>query len=119
MNATIKNYVTGFIISILLTLAPYFAYQEHVWSGHKVFSHEFLYIAIVVFAILQLFVQLFFFLHVGREQKPRWNLAALCFAGIVVFILVGGTLWIMNNLQHGSMDNLYQNGIITPQNEQD
>jgi cytochrome o ubiquinol oxidase operon protein cyoD len=114
-----KNYIAGFIFSILLTLAAFFALEEHIRSGHTVFSHQFLYIAIVVCALLQLFVQLYFFLHVGRESKPRWNLAALIFACIVVCILVGGTLWIMNNLQQGSMNSLYQNGIITPQNEQD
>jgi cytochrome o ubiquinol oxidase operon protein cyoD len=56
-------------------------------------------------AIAQLLVQLFCFLHLGQESKPRWNLVALVFALFIVVVLVGGTLWIMHNLGHGQMQN--------------
>lgn len=114
-----KKYLTGFTLSIILTLAAFYFVQTHIASGHRIFSHEFLYIAIVVCAVLQLFVQLIFFFHFGRGSTRGWNITALAFAGIVVFIIVGGTLWIMYNLQANSMDNMFQNGIITPQNEDD
>jgi heme/copper-type cytochrome/quinol oxidase subunit 4 len=45
-------------------------------------------------------VQLFFFLHIGRESKPRLNAAAFLFATLVVTILVAGSLWIMDNLNY-------------------
>jgi cytochrome o ubiquinol oxidase operon protein cyoD len=41
-----------------------------------------------------------FFLHLGRESKPRWNLNALLFAVLVVVIIVFGSLWIMHNLNY-------------------
>jgi cytochrome o ubiquinol oxidase subunit IV len=55
---------------------------------------------IVALALVQLFIQLIFFLHLGRESKPRWNLSALAFAVIVVVILVFGSLWIMASLDY-------------------
>lgn len=49
-------------------------------------------------AVVQLFVQLIFFLHLGRESRPRWNLAMLLFAFMIIGIVAGGSLWIMSNL---------------------
>ncbi len=59
-------------------------------------------------AVTQLLVQLLFFLHLGRESKPRWNLIVLAFAVMVVVIVVFGSLWIMKNLQ-------YNHGHQTPE----
>jgi cytochrome o ubiquinol oxidase operon protein cyoD len=39
----------------------------------------------------------------GRESKPRWKFIFLLFALLVVGIVVGGSLWIMNNLNYHMM----------------
>jgi cytochrome o ubiquinol oxidase operon protein cyoD len=49
---------------------------------------------------VQLAVQMIFFLHIGNEVKPRYNLIAFSSAMVVVFIVVFGSLWIMNNLNY-------------------
>jgi len=70
-----------------------------------------------VLALVQLVVQLVLFLHVGQEEKPRFNLLALSFGLITVVILVGGTLWIMQNLmhmQHVAAPNIFEEENITP-----
>ena len=91
---SLKPYVTGFILSITLTLLAYWAVVGGVYQAGFV-------IAIVVgLAVLQLFVQLFFFLHLGEEMKPRWRLVTLGFGILVVFIVVFGSLWIMDNLNY-------------------
>jgi cytochrome o ubiquinol oxidase subunit IV len=115
-KGTVFSYAVGFLLSILLTLAAFGLVLLQVQSD-ALFSDSVLYGALLSSAIIQLFVQLFFFLHVGKESGPRWNLAALLFALIVVLILVGGTLWIMFNLQHGTMVGPFENGIVTPQTE--
>jgi cytochrome o ubiquinol oxidase operon protein cyoD len=51
-------------------------------------------------AVVQLFVQLYFFLHMGDESKPRWNLMAFLFMLLVLVIVVFGSLWIMKNLDY-------------------
>ncbi|TSC68103.1 MAG: cytochrome o ubiquinol oxidase operon protein cyoD [Parcubacteria group bacterium Gr01-1014_56] len=95
---TLTKYTLGFGLSVLLTLAAFFI----VWR-EVLFSREVLISVLITLALAQLLVQLILFLHVGSESKPMWNLAALVFALIIVAILVGGTLWIMYNLEHGQM----------------
>jgi cytochrome o ubiquinol oxidase operon protein cyoD len=99
-KGTFKTYAIGFGLSLLLTLAAYFPVSRHVHSGHLIYSDRSLIVAVITLAITQLFVQLVFFLHLGRESKPRWNLVVFLFAALVVLILVLGTLWIMWNLNY-------------------
>jgi len=99
-HGSVLSYVIGFVLSILLTLVAYVVVYLHTHTSHEEFSHLFLRIVIAVTAVIQLFVQLIFFLHMGRESKPRWNLMMLLFAVMVVFIVVAGSLWIMNNLNY-------------------
>ena len=94
------SYVIGFLLSLLLTLAAYILVYRHVHSLHYEYSHAFLRMSIASLAIAQLLVQLIFFLHLGRESKPRWNLLVFGFALSVVVIVVFGSLWIMNNLDY-------------------
>ena len=77
--------------------------EEHVRTEHTFPPHGLAVSVLIVLAVAQLFVQLILFLHLGEERKPRWNLTALIFALLVVAILVGGTIWIMNNLRHVEM----------------
>lgn len=92
--ATVWSLTTGFVLAVCLTLAAYFVVANHwlygVWAV----------VAVVALAIVQLLVQLIFFLHLGREGKPRWNLAAFFFMLIFLFIIIAGSLWIMYNLNY-------------------
>jgi cytochrome o ubiquinol oxidase subunit IV len=96
-HGSIWSYTIGFILSILLTLIAYFAVVNKSLAGNA------LIVFIIALAIVQLCVQLFFFLHLGSESKPRWKLLAFLFMLLVLFILVFGSLWIMNNLNYHSM----------------
>ena len=98
-----KAYVTGFLLSLISTLIAWSVVNAHVTSGHHRYSHLFINILVLSLAILQLVVQLIFFLHLGREKKPRWNLQALL-AAVGIIILVVGSIWIMNNLNYSMMN---------------
>ncbi len=93
-RATLASYITGFVFSIILTLGAY------VLVVNETFSKSTLIAIISVLAIIQLLVQLVFFLHLSDESKPRWNLQVLLFAVLVVVIVVFGSLWIMNHLSY-------------------
>jgi cytochrome o ubiquinol oxidase operon protein cyoD len=93
-HGTTSSYVAGFILSIILTITPFMVVINHLMTGWM------LVFTLVGFAISQLMVQLIFFLHLGRESKPRWNILVFLFAVLVVLILVIGSLWIMNNLDY-------------------
>jgi cytochrome o ubiquinol oxidase operon protein cyoD len=96
-QGTMKSYVVGFILSLLLTLSAFLLVSEHI------LNHWSLNLTIVSLALIQVFIQLFFFLHLGNEPQPKWNLLVFIFMVLVVFILVAGTLWIMFNLDYRGM----------------
>jgi cytochrome o ubiquinol oxidase subunit IV len=93
-HGTLQMYISGFVLSIFLTLAAYTLVVSHEFSNWA------LALAIAGLAIVQFLVQLFFFLHLGRESKPRWKLTVFLFMLLVVGILVIGSLWIMYNLNY-------------------
>ena len=86
------SYVIGFILSIIFTLIPYSLVVNKTLSGNNLIA------VILGFAIVQMMIQIFFFLHLGRGPKPFYNI--VFFAGTVGLILVtvGGSIFIMNNL---------------------
>ena len=93
-HPTLGAYVTGFVVSLLLTILAYLVVVKDIVDIRLVVP------VIVILAVTQLVVQLVFFLHLGRETKPRWNMMAFLFMLLVVFIVVAGSLWIMKNLQY-------------------
>ncbi|HUA13474.1 MAG TPA: cytochrome o ubiquinol oxidase subunit IV [Candidatus Sulfotelmatobacter sp.] len=90
---TLRTYFTGYILSIILTLGAYLL----VVNRHTI-ERSVVLILIVAFALIQFLVQLYYFLHLGKETKPRWKLFVFGFMVSVVLILVFGSIWIMNHL---------------------
>ncbi|MGH7203436.1 MAG: cytochrome o ubiquinol oxidase subunit IV [Candidatus Levyibacteriota bacterium] len=91
---TLKSYVTGFILSIVLTIIPYFLVSNHLLSGALI-------VAIVIgFAFVQLAVQLLFFLHMREEAKPRLNLLIFISFASIILIVVVASIWIMQHLNY-------------------
>jgi cytochrome o ubiquinol oxidase subunit IV len=88
------SYMVGFGLSILLTMVAYVLVTKHIMTGSGLVA------VIIGLALIQFFVQLFFFLHLGRETRPRWKLLVLAFMILIVLILVGGSIWIMYNLNY-------------------
>ena len=97
-HGSLRTYVIGFIASIACTLIAYGIVSTHTHS--QTFTHPFIISSITILALAQFGIQLFFFLHLGRETKPRWKLLVLSMMILIVCILVFGSLWIMNNLNY-------------------
>ncbi|OGY99505.1 MAG: cytochrome o ubiquinol oxidase subunit IV [Candidatus Liptonbacteria bacterium RIFCSPLOWO2_01_FULL_52_25] len=95
--AVMKSYIVGFAASLALTLTAYFAIVGQWFTG------QLSVVLIVGLAIAQFVVQLFFFLHIGKESGPRWNLAALVSTIGVLVIVIAGALWIMGHLNYNMM----------------
>ncbi len=91
-QGTTKSYIIGFILSLAFTLLPYYMVVNKTLTGNGLLA------AILGFAVLQLFVQIFFFLHLGRGPKPFYNVVFFFATVGVVIIAVGGSLFIMSNL---------------------
>lgn len=60
-------------------------------------------VAIVVLAIAQMGVHVVFFLHITTGPESTNNVMALAFGILIVFLLIGGSLWIMDHLNHNMM----------------
>ncbi len=94
---THKSYLTGFVLALILTAIPF----ALVWIGVLPASATFVVIAIA--AVIQVLVHLRFFLHLNFTTTPRENLLAIAFAAVLIFIMVGGSIWIMFDLHYRMM----------------
>ncbi len=97
LHGTFTDYLVGFILSLLLTLAAYFTTTEHLFSKKMVF------LTIIGLALAQAIVQFICFFHLSKESKPRWNLLIFLSMIFVIAIIIGGSLWIMYNLDDRTM----------------
>jgi cytochrome o ubiquinol oxidase operon protein cyoD len=53
---------------------------------------------IAVAAVAQIVVHLRFFLRLDLKRAPQENVLTLCFTAVLIVIMVGGSLWIMFDL---------------------
>jgi cytochrome o ubiquinol oxidase operon protein cyoD len=99
-HGSLKSYIIGFILSILLTIVPYALVVNHVLPTESTV------IAIVLLGVLQLLVQLIFFLHLSFAPEQRSTLLSFVFTVFTLVILVVGTLWIMYNMNVNMMGHM-------------
>ena len=93
----VLGYVVGLGLAILLTATSFFiAGTDLVWQPS-------IPVAIIVLAIAQMGVHLVFFLHITTGADNTNNVLALAFGLLIVFLVIGGSLWIMANLNHNMM----------------
>jgi cytochrome o ubiquinol oxidase subunit IV len=91
------GYAVGLGLAILLTATSFFvAGTDLVWQPS-------IPVALVVLAIAQMGVHLVFFLHITTGADNTNNVLALAFGLLIVFLVIGGSLWIMSNLNHNMM----------------
>ena len=90
------SYVIGFVLSVLTTLLAYF------FVVNNLLPKESLIYVVLGIAIIQLVIQMVFFLHIGRGS--HWKLMTFVFTVLVVGVVVVGSIWIMNNLNYNMMD---------------
>jgi cytochrome o ubiquinol oxidase operon protein cyoD len=97
IGSRLLGYVVGLGLAILLTATSFFvAGTDLVWQPS-------IPVAIIVLAIAQMGVHLVFFLHITTGADNTNNILALAFGLLIVFLVIGGSLWIMANLNHNMM----------------
>ncbi|MEA9390794.1 cytochrome o ubiquinol oxidase subunit IV [Acerihabitans sp. TG2] len=96
-HGSLKSYLTGFVLSVILTLIPFIM----VMNGSATKST--LIVVLVGCAVVQILVHLVYFLHLDSSSEQRWNVVALAFAALIITILVAGSLWIMWYLHYNLM----------------
>jgi cytochrome o ubiquinol oxidase operon protein cyoD len=86
------SYLTGLALAIILTLASFWAASTHLVWGPG------LPVLLAVLAIAQMGVHLVFFMHVNASEEGENTALALGFGIFIVFLVVFGSIVIMNNL---------------------
>ncbi|WP_199615210.1 cytochrome o ubiquinol oxidase subunit IV [Paenibacillus alkalitolerans] len=95
-HGSLKSYIAGFLLSIVLTIIPLVIVLNGVLEGTAAV------VVILGTAVLQFAVQLLFFMHLREEEKPRYNLLTLILGLVIVVTVVVGSIWIMtyNQVAH-------------------
>jgi len=88
-HGSLKSYVIGFILSIVLTIIPLVIVTEQMLEKTATI------LTIMAIAVLQFVIQLYFFMHIKEGEKPRYNVHALILGLVIVVTIVAGSLWIM------------------------
>ena len=91
-HGSINSYVVGFVLSLGLTIVPYLLVTKQVFSGKN------LLLTIIGLALVQMVVQILFFLHLGRGPKPLYNTIFFVMTAALITLVVGASLLIMDNL---------------------
>jgi len=91
---SLARYIAGFVGCVVLTLTAYLLVTRSAWSQGMIIG------TLALLAILQFLVQMILFLHVTEERGSHWKFATMCLMLGVVLVLVGGSIWIMNNLNY-------------------
>ena len=89
----VLGYLVGLALAVLLTATSFFvAGTDLVWQPS-------IPVAIIVLAIAQMGVHLVFFLHITTGADNTNNVMALAFGLLIVFLVIAGSLWIMDEPQ--------------------
>jgi cytochrome o ubiquinol oxidase operon protein cyoD len=91
-HGTTRSYVIGFILSLIFTIIPYYLVVNKVLMGSTLMA------VILGIAVLQMFIQIFFFLHLGRGPKPFYNVIFFFATAGLIVMVVGASILIMNSL---------------------
>ena len=90
----LRSYLVGFVLAVVLTAIPFYLVYAHTLPPSR------LMLVIAAAAVLQILVHLHFFLHINFTTTPKENLLALAFTAVLLFLMVGGSLWIMIDLHY-------------------
>ena len=97
-HSTFSGYMTGFLLSIILTAIPFWLVMAKVISDRPT--------AVMVlggFAVIQILVHMVYFLHMNGKVEGGWTLLSTIFTVVFVAIAIAGTLWVMFHMNTNMM----------------
>jgi cytochrome o ubiquinol oxidase subunit IV len=90
-HGSLKSLIAGFILSLGLTALSFGAVTAGAVPEAVILP------AITFLAVVQLLVQLVFFLHLGTAPGQRNNTVIFLLTGLLIATIVAGSLWVMHN----------------------
>jgi cytochrome aa3 quinol oxidase subunit IV len=83
------SHVTGYVGSIVLTVLAL------LFTVKAPFSQGSLITILLGFAILQILIQLIFFMHITEKNGPAYHSIAIALGFLFTFAVVAGSIWVM------------------------
>lgn len=96
-HGSLKSYTTGLILSVILTVIPFGVVMTGALPQMAALA------VIVIAAVVQIVVQVVYFLHIKEPEGSHWNNLSLWFTLIITGLLIVGSIWIMYHLNHNTM----------------
>ncbi|MGS0755114.1 cytochrome o ubiquinol oxidase subunit IV [Roseateles sp. GG27B] len=97
-HATVKGYLIGFFLSVVLTAIPFWLVMAKVLPTSGLTA-----LVVLGFAMVQIVVHMIYFLHMNTKVEGGWSLLALLFTGVLVLIMLSGSIWVMYHLNTNMM----------------
>ncbi len=98
VHATFSGYMTGFILSVILTAIPFWLVMGDVFASKQLTA-----MLVMGIGAVQIVVHMIYFLHMSPSSEGGWTLMALIFTLIIVGIALAGSLWVMHHLNENMM----------------
>lgn len=116
-----RGYLTGFFLALVLTVLAFglvilatddssasskilTAYFPSLTVQISNASRSVILTGIFILAMLQVLIHLRFFLHLKFDSNDIINKTVILFSLLIIIILVGGSAWIMSDLNHLMMN---------------
>jgi len=96
-HATVKGYVVGFVLSVILTAVPFWLVMAQVLPAD---ATRFV---VLGFAAVQVVVHMIYFLHLNGKVEHGWTFLATVFTIVVVAIMLAGSIWVMYHMNANMM----------------
>ncbi len=91
-DTDLRSYLLGFLFSVVLSAAAFV-----VMLGES-FGRETTMVVLGCLGMLQLFVQLRYFLHIDGRRESQEDLYLILFSVLVLLMMVIGTVWVLGDL---------------------
>ena len=97
-HGSLRDYVIGFALSVILTAIPFWLVMTGALESKQLTA-----IIVMGLAAIQIVVHMVYFLHMNGRVEGGWTMMALVFTIIVVVITLAGSLWVMYHLNTNMM----------------
>ena len=96
-HGSVKSYAIGFVLAVVLTVIPF----KLVMNGALPAATTLWWI--LGLGVVQVVVHLIYFLHLDRSAEQSGNVMSLLFTALILVIVLGGSLWVMHNMNANMM----------------
>ena len=97
-HGTLKSYITGFVLAVILTPIPFWRVMDHCIVNSETNA-----LVIMAFGFVQIVVHMHYFLHMNTKSEGGWTFLALVFTVVMVVITLAGSIWVMYHMNGNMM----------------